>query len=61
MNNNELTPQPEIQKAYFANPTERQTADIDANKANLRAALDALQVCVTLADRTSTDDKELSL
>lgn len=33
----------EIWKAYFSNPTERTVADIDANKANLRSTLKALQ------------------
>lgn len=35
--------QPEIWKEYFSNPTDRQTADIDANKANLRHSLEYLQ------------------
>ncbi|WOO81182.1 Ubiquitin conjugation factor E4 [Vanrija pseudolonga] len=34
---------PEIWKEYFSNPTDRQTADIDANKANLRHSLEYLQ------------------
>ncbi|KAK4689997.1 ubiquitin conjugation factor E4 B, partial [Tremellales sp. Uapishka_1] len=33
---------PEIWKTYFSDPTERKTADIDANKANLRNALGGL-------------------
>lgn len=38
-----LTDQPQIEKTYFSNPTERRTADIDANKANLRNSLEGLQ------------------
>ncbi|KAL1411414.1 Ubiquitin conjugation factor E4 [Vanrija albida] len=34
---------PEIWKEHFSNPTDRQTADIDANKANLRHSLEYLQ------------------
>jgi ubiquitin conjugation factor E4 B len=35
--------QASIWKAYFSDPTERKTADIDANKSNLRATLGSLQ------------------
>lgn len=33
----------QVWKTYFSNPTERKTADIDANKSNLRHVLGALQ------------------
>ncbi|CAD6576435.1 MAG: hypothetical protein TREMPRED_001677 [Tremellales sp. Tagirdzhanova-0007] len=56
---------PEIWKTYFSDPTERKTADIDANKSNLRHTLGSLHtslfVIYNAIIRSSSETREASL